>query len=140
MGKNPAPILILCCLAFAGVQAQEPKVPADFLTVKPKNTIQKTLAKKDLDAAAQNPEGLSAQIRAVPNLQEGKILGVKIVSVEEGSFFAKMGFQQGDLFLTVNGIPIDTEHLDLLVSVKEPPITYRVLRNGELVDIRIESQ
>lgn len=128
---------IACYFAILSARAEAPKIPADYLTAKPKAVLQHSVAKKEIDAALQNVEGLSTQARAVPNFQDGKLLGMKLWEVDESSLFAKMGLRKTDVILSVNGIPIDLNNPSLFGAENKTSLTYRISRKGELIDIQV---
>jgi general secretion pathway protein C len=43
----------------------------------------------------------------VPNFQDGKASGMKILSVKPGSVFAKLGLKRGDILNRINGVELD---------------------------------
>lgn len=80
---------------------------------KPSETVGKVGENKfvidqaELDNAIQNLDKLYTEIRAVPNFQDGKVMGMKIYSVKPGSVFAKLGLKRGDVLQRINGIDLD---------------------------------
>jgi len=55
-----------------------------------------------------DPMKLARGARLVPAIDHGQSLGFKVVAVEPGSVFARLGMQTGDLIATVNGGSIAT--------------------------------
>lgn len=63
----------------------------------------------EIDNALNNLDKLYTDIRAVPNFADGKVSGMKILSVRNGSLFAKLGLQRGDVLKRINGIDLDVK-------------------------------
>ena len=61
----------------------------------------------EIDAALANIDRLYTEIRAVPNFQDGKVQGMKILSIKPGSVFAKLGLKRGDVLARINGLELD---------------------------------
>jgi general secretion pathway protein C len=61
----------------------------------------------EIDNALANLDRLYTEIRAVPNFQDGKVSGMKVLSVKPGSLFAKLGLKRGDILSRINGIELD---------------------------------
>ncbi|MBI4365721.1 MAG: hypothetical protein HY543_02765 [Deltaproteobacteria bacterium] len=61
----------------------------------------------EIDAALTNLDKLYTEIRAVPNFQDGKVQGMKILSIKPGSIFAKLGLKRGDVLARINGFELD---------------------------------
>lgn len=63
----------------------------------------------EVDNALQNLDKLYTEIRAVPNFSGGKVSGMKILSVQGGSIFAKLGLKRGDVLQRINGLELDVK-------------------------------
>lgn len=61
----------------------------------------------EIDGALANLDKLYTEIRAVPNFQDGKVQGMKILSIKPGSIFAKLGLKRGDVLARINGVELD---------------------------------
>lgn len=64
---------------------------------------------REVEGALSNLDQLYTQIRAVPNFSGGKVSGMKILSVNTGSIFAKLGLQRGDVLNRINGMELDVK-------------------------------
>lgn len=134
---------LLLLLAPLSLQAHAPKIPGDYLTAKPKHTLHHEVAKAEMDKTMEeetrNTSGgrPSLPARMVPNLQDEKILGLKILAVRDSSVFGIVGMQKGDIWLSINGTPVDIKNPFPIEQWRKNPLTYRVFRNGELVEIQI---
>jgi general secretion pathway protein C len=62
---------------------------------------------REIDNALQNLDKLYTEIRAVPNFQDGRASGMKILSIKPGSVFAKLGLKRGDVLQKINGMELD---------------------------------
>lgn len=62
---------------------------------------------REIENALQNLDKLYTEIRAVPNFQDGKASGMKILSIKPGSVFAKLGLKRGDVLQKINGMELD---------------------------------
>ena len=61
-----------------------------------------------LESSLSNPNDVLTQARAVPNLVGGKILGFRIFAIRPGSVYQKLGIQNGDVVLRINGVELDS--------------------------------
>ncbi len=64
---------------------------------------------KEIDNALANPELLYTEIRAVPNFENGKVSGMKVLSIKPGSIFSKLGIKRGDVLQQINGMDLDVK-------------------------------
>lgn len=64
---------------------------------------------KEIDNAMANPEVLYTEIRAVPNFENGKVSGMKVLSIKPGSIFSKLGIKRGDVLQQINGMDLDVK-------------------------------
>lgn len=64
---------------------------------------------KEIDNALANPELLYTEIRAVPNFENGKVSGMKVLSIKPGSIFSKLGIKRGDILQQINGLDLDVK-------------------------------
>lgn len=88
-------------------QVASKSIPAVGETITKSTEGKFTIDQKELDNAIQNMDKLFTEIRAVPNFQDGKVAGMKILSVKPGSVFAKLGLKRGDILNRINGIELD---------------------------------
>ena len=61
------------------------------------------LARSTVDSNLNNMSQLLTQMRAVPNLQNGKSNGFSLSEIQPGSLFSQMGLRDGDLVQTISG-------------------------------------
>jgi general secretion pathway protein C len=88
------------------------------------------ITRTDLETQMNNLPELLTQARALPNMVGGKVDGFKIVEIQDGSLFAKLGIQQNDTIKEVDG-----ERLDSPAKAME---LYNALKNKQQVHITIE--
>lgn len=95
----------------------------------------------EIDNAIQNMDKLFTEIRAVPNFQDGKVAGMKILSVKPGSVFAKLGLKRGDILQRINGIELDVRKgFEIFGQLKDSKnLTLDLVRGGanQTVDYEI---
>ena len=86
----------------------------------------------ELDNAIQNLDKLYTEIRAVPNFQDGRVAGMKILSVKPGSVFAKLGLKRGDVLQKINGIELDVRRgFEIFNQLKDQKsLTLDLIRGG----------
>ena len=90
---------------------QQPQAPAP----EPGQAVKKTgenkfvIDQKEVQNALTNIDQLYTEIRAVPNFAGGKVSGMKILSVKQGSIFDKLGLQRGDILEKINGMELDVK-------------------------------
>ncbi|MDO8493959.1 MAG: type II secretion system protein GspC [Deltaproteobacteria bacterium] len=86
----------------------------------------------EVSSALNNIEQLYTEIRAVPNFAGGKVSGMKILSVKQGSIFDKLGLQRGDILQRINGLELDVKRgFELFEQLKtEKNLTLDLVRKG----------
>lgn len=65
------------------------------------------IARAEVDHSLENLSELFTQVRAVPNMQEGKTNGFRLFSIRRGSLFDKIGLQNNDVVQRINGIELN---------------------------------
>lgn len=101
-------------------------------TVKTEGEGKFAIDKAEVDNALSNLERLYTEIRAVPNFAGGKVSGMKILSVKQGSLFDKLGLQRGDVLEKINGMELDVKKgLEIFNQLKsERSLTVDLIRQG----------
>jgi general secretion pathway protein C len=92
--------------------------------------------RRAIESDLQNLRPLLSQIRASPNLENGKTNGYSLSEVQPGSVFAEMGLRDGDIVSAVNGQDLNdpTQALLLLNNVRDQSsISVTVKRFGQPV-------
>lgn len=87
---------------------------------------------KEVQNALTNIDRLYTDIRAVPNFAGGKVSGMKILSVKQGSLFDKLGLQRGDILQKINGLELDVKRgFEIFNQLKnETHLSVDVVREG----------
>lgn len=92
-----------------------------------------TIDQREVDDALSNLDRLYTDIRAVPNFSGNQVSGMKILSVKNGSLFAKLGLQRGDVLKKINGMELDVKKgFEIFNTLKEEKhISLDLLRQGQ---------
>lgn len=72
-------------------------------------------------------------LRFAPSVVDGKIVGMKILSVQPDSLLSKLGLKTGDELKSVNGMPIGgpEQMLELYGKLRTAPsLDFEIMRNG----------
>ncbi|OGQ05191.1 MAG: hypothetical protein A2W61_05890 [Deltaproteobacteria bacterium RIFCSPLOWO2_01_44_7] len=112
--------------------------PVSSAPVEPGQAIKKTgenkfvIDQKEVQNALINVDQLYTEIRAVPNFAGGKVSGMKILSVKQGSIFDKLGLQRGDILEKINGQELDVKRgFEIFGQLKdEKRLTLDLVRQG----------
>ena len=86
-----------------------------------------------VDSNLNNMSQLLTQMRATPNLQNGKSNGFSLSEIQPGSLFSQMGLRDGDLVQTISGQDLSdpTQAMALLNQLRnQQNIQIGVVRNG----------
>ncbi|MEW6273150.1 MAG: type II secretion system protein GspC [Thermodesulfobacteriota bacterium] len=92
------------------------------------------VAQAEVDHSLENLSQLFTQMRAVPNMQDGKTNGFRLFAIRPGSLFQKIGLQNNDVVQRVNGIEINdpARALTLFQELQgEKRLNVDVVRGGE---------
>jgi general secretion pathway protein C len=131
-GSAPAP-------APAPIMAAMPsRFSRDVNRVGPNDyTIPRTAVERNL----QNMGQLFTQMRAIPNVQDGKTDGFRLSEVQAGSLFSQMGLRNGDVVTSIGGQALNdpTQAIALLNQLRTASqISLTVLRHGRPVDLNYQ--
>ncbi|MDP3152578.1 MAG: PDZ domain-containing protein [Archangium sp.] len=94
----------------------------------------RSISRKVVEQALQNPAALMEQAQLLPALVAGKLSGFRARWVKEGSLVASLGLKAGDVIMKVNGQPLDTMErvfslVQLLTSARRFDVELE--RNGQ---------
>lgn len=91
------------------------------------------LDQKEVDDALQNLDKLYSEVRIVPNFQDGKPAGMKVLSIKPGGLASKLGIRRGDVLDKVNGQELDIKKgMELFNSMKDSKnFSLDVVRGGK---------
>lgn len=95
---------------------------------------------REIESALNNINQLFTEIRAVPNWENGKVNGMKVLSIKPGSVFAKLGLKRGDILSRINGIELDVKQgFDTFTKLKDQKaFTLDLVRGGKTETIEYE--
>ena len=86
--------------------------------------------------------GVHSEVQLHPKTEQGKIVGVALSGVRDGSIFQSMGLQNRDLITSMNGAPADlTSMSDLLGAFghdDDAVIEIVVKRGAETISLRFQ--
>src|SRR5699024_5698000 len=66
----------------------------------------------------RKPADLFGHGRYLPNMEGDTRRGLRLVDVAPGGIFSQLGLQNGDVILSVNGVPLNTQQ-DVLVNFEK---------------------
>lgn len=90
------------------------------------------LQRPELEAQMQDLPKLMSQVNLAPHFKDGQPAGIAVQRIAPGSIFQKMGLQNGDVVVSVDGNVINSPE-DLITL-------YDRLKNAEEISIQVERQ
>ena len=97
-------------------------------------TIRRSVDRAELDQTLANVPALMTQARALPFMNNGKMVGFRLDFIQKGSFFEKLGLQAGDVLQRINGVELRDPGtaLSLFQQLRtEHNVAVDVLRNNQ---------
>jgi len=101
------------------------------------------IPRETLDHSIGNLSQLLTQIRAIPNIQNGKTNGFALSEIEPGSVFDEMGLQEGDVLRSVNGQQMSDpgQAMQMMSALRNASqISIQVLRDGQPTTLTYQIQ
>jgi len=98
------------------------------------NDNQFVVSRAEINSQMANFNTLITQARAVPEMRGGQMVGFKLVQIQPGSIYEKLGMKMGDVIKAVNGEKITdaAKALSLLQDLKnQPSLDMTIERNGK---------
>lgn len=92
------------------------------------------VAQAEVEHSMANLSELFTQMRAVPNMQDGKANGFRLFAIRSGSLFQKIGLQNNDVVQRINGIELNDpgKAMSLFQDLQgETKLNVDVVRGGE---------
>jgi hypothetical protein len=89
-----------------------------------------TLDRAYIEELLANPATLARQARVIPSVHDGITRGFKMYGIRPGSLPKLLGYRNGDLVLSINGIPLNG--MDAAMA------TYTKLRAADSIAVEIE--
>ncbi len=122
--------------------AGAPGAPPSGDSVKQVDQGKFVVDRNELDSALANPDQLFTQIRAVPQFNNGKADGLKLLSIQGGSIFAKLGLKRNDVLERINGQEMDIKKgVDIFSQLKDANhISIDLLRDGKKTTLEYDIQ
>lgn len=65
-------------------------------------------AGREPNEALRDPANIFSQARILPKWEDGEMTGVELAAIKNGSLLQDAGFQNGDVIVEMNGIPVDS--------------------------------
>jgi len=97
----------------------------------------------EVDAQMANFNTLITQARAVPEMVGGQMVGFRLMQIQPGSFYTKIGLKEGDVINSVNGEKITdaAKALSVLQELKHMnSLDLGTTREGKEVDLNYDIQ
>ncbi|MBF0491454.1 MAG: hypothetical protein HQM15_01580 [Deltaproteobacteria bacterium] len=118
--------------ASAGNVGNIPSTPGAKGSVAQQTPNKFTVDKAAVEDAVNNPDKLMTEIRVAPNLVNNKSQGLKVLSVNAGSLFSKLGLQRNDVLNRANGVEMNITNLPQLLTMlkSEKSISIDLERNA----------
>ncbi len=92
------------------------------------------LDRRTVNSNLQNMMSLLTQMRAMPDVEDGKANGFKLSEIQDGSIFQQMGLADGDVVTSVNGQPLTdpSQAMQLLNSLRDSQrVGVTITRGGQ---------
>lgn len=99
------------------------------------------VAEREPNEALRDPANIFSQARILPKWEDGEMMGVELAAIKNGSLLQDAGFQNGDVIVEMNGIPVDSpeQSAKLMKEFSSArSISARVNRRGQDVTLQFE--
>lgn len=99
------------------------------------------VSRAEVQQTMENPSQFFSQMRAMPHFVNGKTDGFSISQVQQGSVFAQLGLQDGDLLTSIDGQPVTNpmQAMGLIQAVKtQSAIDLVVNRGGSPTSVHLD--
>ncbi len=96
-------------VASAAVAEVEPAAPAprdEALGVRALGRGVYVISRRAIDRALAGPETLARRTRILPEVRDGRTVGVRVFGIRQGDVLSSLGFANGDVILRVNELEI----------------------------------
>ena len=110
-------------LPQGAVQKPVPKQEASQAAAKPVKEVAQNefeLDRAAVEAKLNDAEALARGAKVIPNYDDGKAAGIKLVGVRRDSVYSQLGIESGDVVRAINGVEIRNQAhaLELLQGIK----------------------
>ncbi|MBI4373583.1 MAG: hypothetical protein HY542_01780 [Deltaproteobacteria bacterium] len=115
----------------------EGKPPADIVAKEGGVTV---IDQAAIDDALSNLDRFYTEVRIVPHFKEGRVAGMKVLSVKAGSIISKLGIKRGDILEKINGQELDVKRgMALFSELKDQKsFSIDVMRGGKQTTLEYE--
>jgi type II secretion system protein C len=99
------------------------------------------LARRRGSNALRDPANVFSQARILPKWEDGKMLGVELAAIKNGSLLKDAGFENGDIIVEMNGIAVDSPEQSAKLMkefTSAKAISATVNRGGQDVTVEFE--
>lgn len=136
---KPAPVAAAPVMVDPGGPGAPGKVPADI-----EKGIQKVddhtfnIDRNVVDKIIENQAELMRSARIIPEQENGKVVGIRMLNIRPETLLGKLGLQTGDMLKTINGFDMTSPEKALEAYAKlrtAPAIQVGVVRNGKPMNI-----
>ncbi|MBI2082778.1 MAG: hypothetical protein HYT76_04335 [Deltaproteobacteria bacterium] len=79
-----------------------------------------------IDDALANLDRFYTEVRIVPHFKDGRVAGMKVLSVKPGSIISKLGIKRGDVLEKINGQELDVKRGMALFSELKDQKTFSI--------------
>jgi len=97
-----------------------------------------TIKRDAVDSVLANPMALTGAARIIPATSAGKVIGFRIYAVRPNSLFGRLGFENGDTVVSINGFALTSAEKALDVYTKLRDVTsleFEVQRAGKTLQL-----
>ncbi|HEV3110980.1 MAG TPA: type II secretion system protein GspC [Candidatus Binataceae bacterium] len=134
-GGSPAPDAMPLPAPIVPVM---PPMGRDVQRVGPNQFV---VSRSSVNRNLQNMGQLFTQMRAIPNMDNGKTDGFRLSEVVPGSLFSQMGLRNGDVVNSIGGQDLNdpTQAIGLLNSLRQASsLSITVMRHGRPVELNYQ--
>lgn len=126
----PAPVVVFQPPAPPAPPAppEPPMTPPHAISCAAENAC--TIDRSYLIELLANPSSLNRQVRIIPSLKDGEVRGLKLYGIRPGSLPKLLGYKNGDLLLSINGVPLTNSEAALT--------SYTNLRRSDILSVELE--
>lgn len=96
------------------------------------------VARRLVERALANPLEYAKGARIVPAVADGRPVGFKLYAIKDGSVYQRLGFENGDTLLSINGFDLTSadKALETYTKLREAStFVIDVKRHGELLQL-----
>jgi type II secretory pathway component PulC len=94
----------------------------------------RTIKRDAVDSILGNPMALAGGARVVPAMNGGNVVGFKLYAIRPNSLLARLGFQNGDTLVSINGFALTSAEkaLEIYTKIREATfLEFEVQRAGK---------